>query len=64
MLKYGGESLCDELALLFNKILENGEIPEAWKHSFTIPIFKKGDRKVSDNYRGITLLSAVLKLFT
>ena len=64
MLKYGGETLCAELALLFNKILENGEVPESWKHSFTIPIFKKGDRKVCDNYRGITLLSAALKLFT
>jgi len=63
-LKYGGRSLTAELIKLFRKIIDQRKIPTAWKTSITIPIFKRGDKKCPENYRGITLLSAVFKLFT
>ena len=49
----------------FNLILESGIIPTDWKIGVIIPIFKKkGSVEDPDNYRGITLLSCIGKLFT
>ena len=36
--------------------------PEEWKLSRITPIFKNGDRCVGENYRGISILSAVSKI--
>ena len=50
---------------LFNRVLEEGVVPESWLNGMIIPIYKcKGDRNDPDNYRGITLLSCLGKLFT
>ncbi len=50
---------------LFNKILDSGVIPSTWSVGHIIPIYKnKGDTTCPENYRGITLLSCLGKLFT
>ena len=50
---------------LFNKIIDTGIIPECWKMGLIIPLYKnKGDRADPDNYRAITLLSCLSKVFT
>ncbi len=50
---------------LFNKVLSTGEVPEDWLVGFIVPIFKqKGITTKCNNYRGITLLSCLGKLFT
>ena len=41
-----------------------GYFPERWAEGHIIPIFKKGNRNEASNYRGITLLSIIGKLFT
>ena len=38
--------------------------PTSWSEGIIIPIHKKGSRDKVDNYRGITLLSTLGKLFT
>jgi hypothetical protein len=63
-LKYGGRSLIAELIKMFRKIIDQRKIPASWKTSIAIPMFKRRDTKFPENYRGITLLSAFLKLFT
>ena len=63
-LKHGSNGLLIYLHHLFNKIFEIGYFPENWSEGHIVPIFKKGDKDEVSNYRGITLLSIVGKLFT
>ena len=50
------------LALLLNKTMDDGCIPEDWKMAYVSPIFKKGARNKAENYRPISLTSIVCKL--
>ena len=50
---------------LFNLILRTGHVPHDWSIGLIVPIFKKkGSKSDPNNYRGITLLSCIGKLFT
>ena len=50
---------------LFNIILDTGMIPKCWTEGYNIPIFKgKGTQTTTENYRPITILSCLGKLFT
>ena len=50
---------------LFDAILDNGEVPEAWTTGIIVPIYKrKGETTDPNNYRGITLVSVLGKVFT
>ena len=49
----------------FNLILQSGFIPDLWCKGLIMRLYKsKGSREDPDNYRGITLLSCMGKLFT
>ena len=50
---------------LFNMILDTGNIPESWLIGVIKPLYKnKGDPTLPENYRPITILSCMGKLFT
>lgn len=40
------------------------KIPQEWKNSMSVSVFKKGDITNPASYRGITLLSISLNFFT
>ena len=48
---------------LFNNILANTWINEEWMISLITAIHKKGPKEDPDNYRGISLMSCLFKLF-
>ena len=53
------------IVLLFNMVLESGIIPTDWTVGIIKVLYKnKGDINDINNYRGITLLSCLGKLFT
>ncbi|KAD3069016.1 hypothetical protein E3N88_36896 [Mikania micrantha] len=52
------------LTMLFNTILKTGNMPNKWRSSTLIPLYKnKGDAQCCENYRGIKLLSHTMKLW-
>ena len=50
------------MALLFQASLNQGKIPTVWKNANVSPIFKKGDRHKTANYRPISLTSIICKV--
>ena len=60
----GGSPLKYTLIKLFNNVFNSGYFPQAWAVGEIVPIFKKGEKDKPENYRGITLLSCMGKLFT
>ena len=58
-------SVVELIVNLFNLILRTGHVPYDWSIGLIVPIFKKkGSKFDPNNYRGITLLSCLGKLFT
>ena len=51
MLKHTASSICPILYSLFNLSLSTGRIPDAWKLSLVVPVFKAGDPHEVSNYR-------------
>jgi hypothetical protein len=48
---------------VISKIWESEDIPEDWLRTIVVPLFKKGGKSIYDNWRGISLLSVVGKVF-
>jgi len=52
----------EPLAIVMNKTLENGSLPDDWKMAHVTPIYKKGARNIAANYRPVSLTSIICKL--
>ena len=52
------------LVKLFNNCLKESFFPDFWKVSSVVPVFKNvGERSTAKNYRPVSLLSVVSKVF-
>jgi hypothetical protein len=63
ILKDGASILRNPLSVLFERIYEKKEIPEQWKVAKIIPLHKKGNKQDVANYRPISNLCSVSKVF-
>lgn len=63
ILKTVSEVIAYPLSHIINMSFKNGEFPEALKVAQIKPIHKKGDKSCEGNYRPISLLSNVSKVF-
>lgn len=62
-LKECSHTLCKPLCLLFNLSLKSGVFPIKWKEAFVSPIHKDGSKNDMKNYRPISKLNIIAKLF-
>ena len=51
MVKICGKSLVKPLYIIFNLSLTSSIFPSQWKKGNVVPVYKKGDRSISKNYR-------------
>ena len=49
------------ITMIFRKSLEEGSIPNDWRRANVTPIFKKGSRALTNNYRPVSLTSVLCK---
>jgi hypothetical protein len=57
LIKAGGEILYSEIHRRICCIWNKEELPQQWKESINVPIYKNGDKTDSNNYRGLSHLS-------
>ena len=62
ILKETVEQISTPLAHVFKMSLQEGIVPLEWKEANIIPLFKKGSRNKSVNYRPVSLTSVICKL--
>ena len=63
MLIICGDTLVVPLRIIFDNILSTGIFPDIWKTANVVPIHKKEDKQLIKNYRPISLLPVIAKLF-
>ena len=52
------------LLSLYKRMYATGEYPRSWGDGIINPIFKKGDINDAQNYRGITLINVLAKIYS
>ena len=63
VIKESAEILCHPFSELFNYILEKSRIPQQWKLGEVTPVFKKDCPLTKSNYRPLTILPSLSKVF-
>lgn len=62
-LQLAARLIADPVSDIFNLSLNSGAIPNSWKSALVLPLLKGGDPTNLDNYRPISRLSVMAKLF-
>ena len=64
VLKYSSAVTVKSVTKLFNLIFSSECYPESWNKAYIISVFKSGDKDDPNNYRGISLLNGIAKIFS
>ena len=57
-----GSAIAPSLTDIFNMSIDSNQFPSDWKAARVIPLFKKGQWSILDNYRPISILPVVTKI--
>jgi hypothetical protein len=63
LIQAGDESLRSEIHKLINTIWNKRKLPDQWKESTIVPIYKTDDKTDGSNYSGMSLLSTSYKMY-
>jgi hypothetical protein len=64
LIKAKGRMICCEIHKLIISIWNKKELPEEWKESIIVLIYKNRDKTDCSNYRGIPLLPTTYKMLS
>ena len=64
MVRGCGETMMDYTLDMFRTVWMEQRVPQEWRDALLVPIPKKGDLTQCDNWRGISLLDVMGKVFT
>ena len=64
LIKARGRTICCAIHNLIISIWNKEKLPEEWKESIIVPIYKKGDKTDCNNYRGISILPTMYKILS
>jgi hypothetical protein len=64
LLKAGGNSILSSLQELFSMFTSVNMVPKDFSKGVIVPIYKKGSKTDPGNFRGITLMDSVSKLYS
>jgi hypothetical protein len=64
LIKARSETLYSEIHRFICSICNKEELPQQWKESIIVPIYKRGDKTDCNNYRGISLSSTAYKILS
>jgi hypothetical protein len=63
VLKITAEIISPSLTGIFNLCIKTGVYIDDWKKAWVVPIYKSEDRKKCENYRPISILPIISKMF-
>ena len=63
MLKICDSQVVEPLSVIYKNCIDSGIFPDIWKRSHIIPIYKKNDKRIINNYRSVSLLPICGKIF-
>ena len=55
--------LCTPLYVIVKASIDSGKCPSLWKYADITPVYKKGDASQASNYRPISILPTMCRLF-
>lgn len=64
LIKYGGKNVITLLTDMFNQILEGEQPPQEWRSAYICSIYKKGDKAKCENYRGLSVINSIGRIFS
>ena len=63
LLKELREEISLPITMIFRRSFRDGEVPEDWRDENIFPIYKKGGKTQATNYRPVSLICQLSKMF-
>jgi len=64
LIKTVGRKIRSDIYKIINSIFNTEILPDEWKESIFVPIYKRSDKTDGNNFRGISLLSTVYRILS
>ena len=62
MIKICDKTIVKPLSVIYKNCIDSGIFPDLWKKSNIVPVHKKGDKQLLQNYRPVSLLLILGKI--